>query len=98
MGKLYKAHGGALGTAGLSTLEELRSIEQLRNTKYVPDGGADYGDDYFAGGLLQVARLIKARVGLKARASAEDSLVYPNGRGQPARGLVPLLGTSVRGE
>jgi uncharacterized protein (DUF1501 family) len=64
--KLYGAQTDALGLAGLNTLKELRRIEQLRATQYTPENGAEYPNDYFGRGLTQIARLIKARVGLQA--------------------------------
>ncbi len=64
--KLYGAQTDALGQAGLGTLKELRRIEKLRATKYTPEHGAEYPNDYFGRGLTQIARLIKARVGLQA--------------------------------
>ena len=66
LGRLYGAHAGALGGAARDTLDALGRIEKLRGVKYAPERGADYGKDGFALGLMQVARLIKARVGLEA--------------------------------
>lgn len=63
---LYGACDDALGAAGRDTLDALRRLERLRATPYVPAGGATYPDDDFGRGLLQIARLIKARVGLEA--------------------------------
>src|SRR5204863_2894334 len=48
------------------TLEAVRRIEALRSNVYKPASGANYGTDDFSKGLLQIARLIKARVGLGA--------------------------------
>jgi uncharacterized protein (DUF1501 family) len=64
--KLYGSETDALAGAGRDTLQALRRIEQLRNAFYQPANGADYGRDDFSRGLLQIARLIKARVGLQA--------------------------------
>jgi uncharacterized protein (DUF1501 family) len=60
------ALGGALGRAGRETVAALRRIEHLRGRRYEPGGGASYPDDEFGRGLMEVARLIKARVGLEA--------------------------------
>lgn len=64
--KLYTRERDALGASARDTLDALRRIERLRNAAYAPAHGADYERDDFAQGLKQIARLIKARVGLEA--------------------------------
>lgn len=64
--KLYAEEGNDLGAAARDTLDALRRIEHLRKTAYNPAHGATYAEDDFAQGLRQIARLIKARVGLEA--------------------------------
>lgn len=66
LGKLYGLETNVLASAGRDTLEALQRVEQLRTSKYLPAHGAEYGRDDFSRGLLEVARLIKARVGLRA--------------------------------
>lgn len=66
LARLYGSEPGLLGQAGRDTLEALHRIQKLRNTPYHPAHGADYGRDEFSKGLQQVARMIKARVGLEA--------------------------------
>jgi len=66
LGRLHAAETDHLGTAGRDTLEAVRRIEHLRTTPYQPATGATYTADDFSRGLMQVARLIKARVGLEA--------------------------------
>jgi uncharacterized protein (DUF1501 family) len=63
---LYALESGPLGGAARDTFDALGRIEQLRRTAYAPEHGATYGTDEFAEGLKQLARLIKARVGLEA--------------------------------
>ena len=63
---LYQREGGLLGAAGRDTLDALRRIEGLRATPYQPAAGTEYPKDDFGQGLKQIARLIKARVGLEA--------------------------------
>jgi len=63
---LYHLERGLLAGAGRDTLDAMRRIEQLRTAAYRPANGADYGTDEFSRGLLEIARLIKARVGLRA--------------------------------
>jgi uncharacterized protein (DUF1501 family) len=66
LARLYGMQTDVLASAGRDTLDAIRRVEQLRNTPYLPANGADYGRDDFSRGLLQIARLIKARVGLQA--------------------------------
>jgi len=66
LANLYGAQTDVLASAGRDTLEALRRVQRLRNTPYLAANGADYGGDDFSRGLRQVARLIKARVGLQA--------------------------------
>src|SRR5882672_7945530 len=66
LGRLYEMQPDSLGDAGRYTLEAVRRIEKLRTAVYHPGNGANYGTDNFSQGLLQIARLIKARVGLEA--------------------------------
>ena len=66
LGRLYDAEPNALGQAGRYTFEAVRRIQKLRGDSYHPAHGAAYGTDAFSNGLLQIARLIKARAGLEA--------------------------------
>lgn len=66
--RLYGHEQNALGHAGRDTLAAMRRIEQLQSTAYRPEHGAEYEGGRFAKGLMQIARLIKARVGLSAAA------------------------------
>ncbi len=62
---MYGAEIGVLSQPGKTTLDLLKRVETLRGTEYKPEGGAVYLDDSFAQGLKEVARLVKARVGLE---------------------------------
>ncbi len=64
--RLYAMERGELGAAARDTFDALVRIEAMRRTGYQPANGASYGRDEFAVGLSQLARLIKARVGLEA--------------------------------
>jgi len=64
--RLYLAQEDTLSMAARDTLRALRRIETLRKTPYQPEHGMEYPADAFAQGLAQIARLIKARVGLEA--------------------------------
>lgn len=63
---LYALEDDTLGRAARDTFAALARIEALRNETYTPASGALYGDDEFGQGLQQLARLIKAGVGLEA--------------------------------
>ena len=62
---LYGAEVGMVGQAGKATLDLLRRVESLRGETYKPEGGTVYLDDDFSHGLKEIARLIKAHVGLE---------------------------------
>jgi len=62
---MYGAEIGVLSQPGKITLDLLKRVETLRGTEYKADGGAVYPDDSFGQGLKEVARLIKASVGLE---------------------------------
>lgn len=64
LGRLYRAEPDQVGRAGAYTLEAAQQLAALRTSLYQPANGARYGSDSFSQGLLQIARLIKARVGL----------------------------------
>jgi uncharacterized protein (DUF1501 family) len=64
--QLYAMERGQLGAAARDTFDALVRIEAMRTEKYQPAHGASYGRDDFSAGLGQLARLIKADVGLEA--------------------------------
>ncbi|MHA3772229.1 DUF1501 domain-containing protein [Verrucomicrobiota bacterium sgz303538] len=64
--RLYALESDGLGSAARDTFSALNRIDTMRSAPYTPDNGAEYGTDGFSQGLRQVARLIKARVGLEA--------------------------------
>lgn len=67
LGRLYALQNNPVGHAGHDTLAAAARIEKLTRDPYRPANGANYAPtDPFARGLQQVARLIKARVGLVA--------------------------------
>jgi uncharacterized protein (DUF1501 family) len=63
--RLYQLDGGPLGGPARDTFDALRRIETMRGDKAAPEHGADYGTDEFGQSLRQIARLIKADVGLE---------------------------------
>lgn len=63
---MYSTQVGVLGQRGKLTLDLLSRVEALRAKPYQPEAGADYPGDEFASGLREIARLVKAEVGLEA--------------------------------
>lgn len=66
LARLYASESGDLGRAARDTLQAMHRIEALRAEPYQPSDGAEYPRGDFGDGLMQLARLIKARVGLEA--------------------------------
>lgn len=64
--RLYAMEQGRLGAAARDTFDALIRIEAMRTTVYQPEHDARYARDEFSTGLSQIARLIKAGVGLEA--------------------------------
>lgn len=64
--KLYAMERDHLGSAARDTFEALGRIDAMRARPYQPANGASYGAESFGQGLLQIARLIKAGIGLQA--------------------------------
>src|SRR5262249_44812052 len=63
---MYNAEIGLLAAPGRSTLDLLDRVEAIRNKPYSPENNAVYPDDDFGAGLREIARLVKARIGLEA--------------------------------
>ncbi len=66
LASLYDSDRGSLGPRGRETVELLAKVERLRSQPYTPSSKASYADDAFAAGLREIARLVKADVGLTA--------------------------------
>jgi uncharacterized protein (DUF1501 family) len=62
---MYGAEVEMLSQPGRQALELLERVESLRSRPYVPAGQANYPANEFAAGLRELARLIKAEVGLE---------------------------------
>jgi len=63
--KLYGADVTLLGKRGLETLDLFKRVAALQSDAAPPAHGAQYPDDAFAQGLREIARLIKANLGLQ---------------------------------
>lgn len=62
---LYGADVSLLGERGVETLDLFRRISNLQHHADVPEHGASYPAAPFGSGLREIARLIKARLGLQ---------------------------------
>ncbi len=62
---MYAADVGILKEPGSSTVQLLKRVEKLKSKSYKAEQGAVYADDRFSQGLKEIARLIKADVGLE---------------------------------
>lgn len=65
LSSLYGAEVGLLGHQGQQTLALLERVERLRGKPYIPESGATYPADEFGSGLREIARTIKASLGLE---------------------------------
>lgn len=65
LARLYGAETGVLSQAGESSLDLLARVEKLRDSSYKAEDGASYPEGSFGDGLREIARLIKAGVGLE---------------------------------
>jgi len=64
LAKLYAAEAGPLGQAARDTVEAVKRLREIRSRNDPPANGAQYPDSNFGRGLREIARLIKADVGL----------------------------------
>ena len=95
---MYATEVGVLGQRGRETLDLLRRVESLRTKPYHPEPGADYPDEPFAHGLREVARLIKADVGLEVACvdlDGWDTHFFQGSGGGQLAGLVDRLARGV---
>jgi uncharacterized protein (DUF1501 family) len=65
LAKLYGADVGILSAPGKSTLSLLKRVESLQTPSVASGTHANYPDTDFGKGLREIARLIKANVGLE---------------------------------
>ncbi len=62
---MYGADVTLLGGQGRETLDLFKRVSALQHGTYKPANNAQYPRDSFGGGMREIARLIKARVGLE---------------------------------
>lgn len=94
LGAMYAAEAGLLGQHGKETINLLKKVQTLRDTPYQPKAGVAYPDHAFGHRLREVARLIKADVGLEAACvdlDGWDTHFFQGAGGGQLGGLVDLL-------
>lgn len=62
--RLYAVESGSLGQAAYDTIATVKRLREIRDKNAAPDNGAVYPEHEFGRGLREIARLIKAEVGL----------------------------------
>ena len=62
---MYGADVTLLGERGLETLDLFQRVSALQGRDYQPENGAVYPKEGFGSGLREIARLMKARLGLQ---------------------------------
>lgn len=65
LASIYRTQVGLLGHQGDETLALLARVESIRGKPYAPEPGAEYPANDFGAGLREVARLVKADLGLE---------------------------------
>lgn len=65
LNKLYGADVTLLGQRGQQTLDLFHRVAAMHSSGYTPANGAEYPKHRFGEGLRELARLVKARVGLE---------------------------------
>jgi len=83
-----------LGASGRETFEAVKMIETLGRTPYVPANGAQYNGD-FGRSLQQIARLIKADVGVEAAFADIGGWDHHSNEGPQLTGLLLQFGNSL---
>ncbi|MCI0631276.1 MAG: DUF1501 domain-containing protein [Phycisphaerales bacterium] len=64
LARLYAVEAGPLGQAARDTIDAVKKLRLLRTQNAPPANGAQYPDSNFGRGLREIAKLIKADVGL----------------------------------
>jgi uncharacterized protein (DUF1501 family) len=94
LSRLYAAEVGIIGRQGQETLDLLHRVETLRGKTYSPAAGAEYPADDFGAGLREVARIVKASLGLEVACvdlGAWDTHFFQGTAGGLQAGLIDSL-------
>jgi len=68
LSRMYGPGSGILAAPARETLKLVEQVDRLRTADYKPEGDAAYPADEFGSGMREIARLIKAEVGLEVAA------------------------------
>jgi uncharacterized protein (DUF1501 family) len=88
------AADSALVSQGRRTFDALKAIERINRTPYQPSGGAQYVGE-FGNALRQIARLIKADVGLEAAFAEIGGWDHHSNENGQLSGLLLQYGNSL---
>src|SRR5262245_10407734 len=94
---MYAATGDAkLKASGKETFDAARMLESIARTPYTPGNGARYQGE-FGRSLQQIARLIKADVGVEAAFADIGGWDHHSNEAPQLNGLLQQFGTSLAG-
>jgi uncharacterized protein (DUF1501 family) len=93
-GMYSTAADSALVSQGRRTFDALKAIERINRTPYQPSGGAQYVGE-FGNALRQIARLIKADVGLEAAFAEIGGWDHHSNENGQLSGLLLQYGNSL---
>jgi uncharacterized protein (DUF1501 family) len=65
LAQMYDGIAGPNAVAARGTLDALRRLAPYRDKTYVPHAGVSYPDDSFGNGLMQIAQIARAGLGLE---------------------------------
>jgi uncharacterized protein (DUF1501 family) len=68
LSRMYGPGAGILSAPARETLKLVEQMDRLRQVDYKPESGASYPTTDFGSGLREIARLVKAEVGLEVAA------------------------------
>jgi uncharacterized protein (DUF1501 family) len=91
---MYSTSADKLGAAGKETFEAVRMIETINRSPYVPANGAQY-QGQFGQSLQQIARLIKADVGVEAAFADIGGWDHHSNEAPQLTGLLLQFGASL---
>jgi len=91
---MYSTSGDKLGAAGKETFDAIRMIDTINRRPYVPANGAQY-QGQFGQSLQQIARLIKADVGVEAAFADIGGWDHHSNEATQLTGLLLQFGASL---
>jgi uncharacterized protein (DUF1501 family) len=94
---MYGASTSLLQQRGVQTLDLFQKVSQLQQAPAAPAHGADYGSSSFGSGLREIARLLKAEVGLRVACVDLNGWDTHIAQGSAIGGFADLVGTLASG-